>query len=58
MQITMEFAEPPTGPAAAKRTAANPKVRHIRVAHLCSPPSRWPLRSLPPGHHPAPVAGH
>jgi hypothetical protein len=32
-QITMEFAEPLTELPAAKRTAANPKVRHIRVAH-------------------------
>ena len=31
-QITMEFAEPLTGLPAAKRTAANPRVRHIRVA--------------------------
>jgi hypothetical protein len=31
-QITMEFAEPLTGLPAAKRTAANPGVRHIRVA--------------------------
>jgi len=32
-QITMEFAEPLTGLPAAERTTANPKVRHIRVAH-------------------------
>jgi hypothetical protein len=32
-QITMEFAEPLTAPPAARRAAANPKVRQIRVGH-------------------------
>ena len=55
-QITMEFAEPLTGSPAAKRTAANPKVRHIRVAHASVAAAQQAL--IEKGHYHGKVDGH